>query len=65
MTMLIECFHLQNEILVNGVQNINQIVIIREILIRFVGNRHVYLALDGNCFIAALAIWAHEVLFNI
>ena len=65
MTVLIECFHLENETLVNGVQNMSQNVINRWVLIRFAGNPHVYQAPARNCFIAARAIWAHEVLFNV
>ena len=35
------------------------------VLIRFVGNPHVYQAPESNYFIAACAIRAHEALFNV
>ena len=60
--MLIECFHLQNETFVNGVQNTIQKI--TGGLIRFVGNSHVYQAHKSNCFITARAIGAHKRLFN-
>ena len=62
-SLLIECFHLENETLVNGVQNMRQNVINRGVLIRFVGNPQAYQAPEINCFVAARANWAHEVLF--
>ena len=55
--VLIRCFHLQNETLVNGVQDMRQKVINREILIRFRGleyfskyaeNPHIYQAPECN-----------------
>ena len=61
--LLIECFHLENETLVNGVQNVRQNVINRGVLIGFVGNPLVYQAPEINCFIAARAVSAHKVLF--
>ena len=63
--LLIECFHLENETLVNEVQNMRQNVINRGVLIRFVGNPQVYQAPEINCFIAARAVSAHKVLFNV
>ena len=63
MTVLIECFHLQNETCVNGVQDMSQIIINRGVLIKFVGNPRVYQAPKSSCFIAARAIGAHEALF--
>ena len=52
MTVLIECFHLQNETLVSGVQDMSQKMINRESykVCRFVGNSHVYQAPKSNCF---------------
>ena len=50
--MLIECFHLQNETYMNGIQNMRQNVINRGEkggeVIRFVGNFHVYQAPENN-----------------
>ena len=54
-----------NETLVNRVQNMGQNVINRGVLIRFVGNLHVYQAPESNCFITAHTIWVHEALFNV
>ena len=34
------------------------------VLLRFVGNPHVYQAPESGCFIAARAIGAHEALFH-
>ena len=67
MTVLIECFHLQNETLVSGVQDMSQKMINRESykVCRFVGNSHVYQAPKSNCFIAVRAIVAHKALFNV
>ena len=64
MTVLIECFHLQNDTLVNGVQDMSQKIINwGVVLIRFVGNPHFYQAPKSSSFIAARAIRAHEALF--
>ena len=63
MTVLIECFHLQNETLLSGVQNMSQKIIKQGGHIRFVGNSHIYQASKSNCFIAARAIGAHKALF--
>ena len=63
--VLIECFHLQKEILLNRVQNMSQKIINQVVLIRFVGNTHVYQAPKSSCFIAAPAIGAHKALFNL
>ena len=65
MSVFIECFHLQNETLVNGVQDMREKIINREILIWFVDNPHVYQAPERSCFIAARATGAHEALFNL
>ena len=67
MTVLIECFHLRNETLVNGVQDMSQKIINRESykVCSFLGNSHVYQAPKSNCFIAARATVAHKALFNI
>ena len=40
-------------------------IIYRGILIRFVGNPHVYQVHESSCFIAAHAIRVHEALFNL
>ena len=63
MTLLIECFHLQNETLVNGVQDMSKKRLTGR-LIRFVGSIHLYQAPESY-FIAAHGIGAHEVLFNL
>lgn len=72
--MLIECFHLQNDTLVNGVQDMRQKVINRIVLIKFwsldyfskyADNPHIYQALESTCFITARASEAFEALFNI
>ena len=65
MTVLIECFDMQNESLVNRVQDMTQRIINRGVLIRFLGNSHIYQTPETNCFIAARATGAHEVLFNV
>ena len=49
----------------NGVSDMNQELIDPWVLIDFAGNPHVYQAPKSNCFIAALAISAHEALFNV
>ena len=54
--VLIECFHLQNETLVNGFQDISEKT-------RFAGNHHVYQAPESSSFSAACAFEAHEALF--
>ena len=63
--MSIECFHLQNETLVNGVQDMSQKIIYRGYLIRFVGNAHVYQALESSCFISASATGTQKAQFNL
>ena len=49
----------------NGVQDMSQKIIIREVLIRFAGKPRVYHAPESNFFIAARAIGANELLFNL
>ena len=61
--VLIECFHLEKETLVNGVQDMSQKIINWGVLIRFVGNPHVYQTPKSNYFIATPAIGALETLF--
>ena len=63
--VLIECCHFQNETLVNGIQDMDQKILNRAVLIRFVGNPYVYLAPESNCFIAAVAIGVYEALFYV
>ena len=65
MTVFIECFHLENEILVNVIEKVSENVINYGVLIRFVGSPHVYQVPESNCFIDACAIWAPKLLFNI
>ena len=65
MTVLIVCFHLQNETLVNGVQDMRQKIINRGVLISFVGNRSVLQGPESTCFIVAPALGAHEAMFNL
>ena len=62
--MLIECFHLKSEILVNAFQDLSQKNITGG-LMTFVGNSHVYQAPKSTCFIATRAIRAHKSLFNV
>ena len=64
MAVIIECFNFQNETLVNGVQDMSQKIINREILITFFGNPHIYEAPESSRIIAAHAIGVHEALFN-
>ena len=49
----------------NGAQDMSQKIIIREVLIRFAGKPHVYHAPESSFFIAARAIGANELLFNL
>ena len=49
----------------NGVSDMNQELIDPWVLIDFAGNPHVYQTPESNCLIAALAISAHEALFNV
>ena len=63
-TILIECFHLQNERLVSGVQDMRHKIINRGVLVRFVGNVHVCQVPKSSFFIAACTIGAYQALFN-
>ena len=65
MTVSIESFHLQNEATASGVQDMTQKIINRAVLIRVVGNHHVYQAPKSSCFIATRAIGAHGALFSL
>ena len=71
--VLIVCYF-QNKTSVNGVQNMCQTVINREVLIRFAGrefflkcvsNPHIYPVPKSNSFIAVPAIGAQEAMFNV
>ena len=74
MMVLIVCFHFQNKTSVNGVQDMCQTVINREVLIRFAGrefflkyvsNPHIYPVPKSNSFIAVPAIGAQEAMINV
>ena len=73
--MLIGCFHLQNETLVNAVQDMNQkvtnwgvgVLIMfggQKYFPKYIENSHTYQAPESNYFIAALAIGAQEAPFK-
>ena len=74
MMVLIVCFHFQNKTSVNGVQDMCQTVINREVLIKFAGreffltcvsNPHINPVPKSNSFIAVPAIGAQEAIFNV
>ena len=60
--VVIECLRLEEDPLVNGM---SKKIINQAILIRSVGNLHVYETPENSFFIAAHAIWAREALFNL
>ena len=63
--MLIECFNLQKETLLNEAQDMSQKKINRGVLIRFIGNPYVHQTPENNFFIAAGAIGANKVQLNL
>ena len=60
--VVIECLRLEEDPLVNGM---SKKIINQAILIRSVGNLHVYETPENSFFIAAHAIWAREAVFNL
>ena len=64
--MLIECFNLQKETLLNEAQDMSQKKKNnRGVLIRFIGNPYVHHTPENNFFIAAGAIGANKVQLNL